>query len=234
MNEENDMLNLIAYGKNVFNKTIVGRVYKYLKKHGIGTTDNIVIYLMRKLVNKGNGQVCDFSSNKVCRKALLGLMTTEIFNVDKDTWTLNKPKAKEYKQIKIRKYYNRTHKTSLKLPLSSKASKLFKKIKFLHRSLSEMKKNKETENLFIDPFCGMDESEGIIQAAGKVGKEKLLGMIEGYLLTTKYCILYVVGKIMNKNYQNSPFEIQDKLIRVYERLKSFEKIFSKPGEKDNN
>ena len=188
MNEENEVLNMISYGRTVFYKTIVGKVYKYLKKHEANTTDSIVIYLMRKSLIKANGRQCGFDSTSACKKALLGLITTGIFNVDKDTWTLNKPKAKDYKQIKVRKYYNKTSRSNLKLPLCSKTSKLFKKIKFLQRGLTEMKKSKDTEMLLLDPFGGFDETDGLIEAAEKVGKEKMLGMIEGYLITTKYCI----------------------------------------------
>lgn len=227
MLEENEVQNIISYGKAMFNKTLVGRVYKYLKKHRTGTTSKLLYYVMKKPLYKSSGLPYNFESKTACRKALMGIIGTRIFSVTKDNWALMKLRAKDYKQVKIRKYYNKSLRQKNRLPLSSKPPKLFKKIKFMQKTVIELKNKKETENLFNEPFKALDGTEGIFEAAEKVGKPRLLGMIEGFLITTKYCNSYIVNKIMNKNYQNSTYNIQDKLISIYERLKRFEKYLER-------
>lgn len=188
---------------------------------------------MKKPLYKSNGLHYNFDSRTTCRKALMGIIGTGIFSITKDTWTLMKLKAKDYKQVKIRKYYNKSLRLKNRLPLCSKPPKLFKKIKFLQKTMVDMKNKKETENLFNEPFKALDGTEGIIEAAEKMGRQRLLGMLEGFLITTKYCNFYIVNKIMNKNYQNSTYNIQDKLMSIYERLKKFEKYLGKPEERSS-
>ena len=112
------------------------------------------------------------------------------------------------------------------MPYLQKNTKLFKRIKLLQRLTTEVKGRQEYSDVFIHPFKNLDGNETVVEAGNKLGRNKLLGMIEGYLITMKYCIFYLVSKVMDKKYQNSPFEIQDKLFQLQTRLKNFEKYFT--------
>lgn len=216
--------NLISYGKQIFYKTLVGKIYKYLKKHEEASTAQLNFLVKGKELIRGNGKTYTLEEDPIIKKSLLGVSSTNIFSITKDLWRLNPKKAKEYKQSKVRKYYNRSLRDQTKLPLMQKSTKLFKKIKLLQKLLTEVK-NRGKKDHFKNPFKKLEGIENVVEAANKLGRHRFLGMIEGYLITTKYCKFYIVSKIMDKNYQNSPFEIQDKLDVIQERLKKFEKYF---------
>lgn len=233
MAEENNIQKLITYGKSIFYKTLIGKLYKYLKKYEEGSTEKLINYLMKKTLIKGNGKTYHFDSVSSCKQGLYGTCTSGIFDVVKDNWKLVLSRAKHYKQVKIRKYYNKSLRHDNKLPLYVKEPKLFKKIRFLQKQLNEMKSKKNTEVVLVEPLKELEGGEDIREAADKIGKAKLFGMIEGYLITTKYCKVYLVSKIMNKNYQNSTYEIQDRLVNIHERLKNFEKYISHRDDTSN-
>jgi hypothetical protein len=187
MTEGNKIERLITQGKTVFYKTITGKVYKYLKKYEEVDTEKLINYLMKKYLVKALGKTYHFENVSACRKALLGITTLGIFDVTKDLWKLIPDKAKEYKQRKIRKYYNKSLRTNFKIPFNPKEPKLFKKIRFLQKNINELKTKKETAGFFSDPFKNLEGGEDIREAVDKIGRNQLLGMIEGYLITTKYC-----------------------------------------------
>ena len=226
MAEENNIQKFITYGKAVFYKTLIGKIYKYLKKYEEATTEKLINYLIKKTLIRGNGKTYQFDSVSSCRQAVCGTSSSGIFDVTKDNWKLIEGKAKLYKQGKVRKYYNKSLRSDNRLPLYVKEPKLFKKIRFLQKHVNEIKSKKTTEGLLSEPLKELEGGEDIKEAAEKIGKGKLFGMIEGYLITTKYCKFYIVSKIMNKNYQNSSYEIQDRLVKIHERLKNFEKYIT--------
>ena len=124
---------VISYGKAIFYSTLVGKVYKFLKKHTEATTIQLIHQLKSKEFNKSNGRNYSFHDESSIRKALLGLSSTNIFIIDKDTQKLSLCRAKEYKHKKVRKYYNKSVKHNFKLPLLGKRTKLFKKVKLMQR-----------------------------------------------------------------------------------------------------
>ena len=229
MQEETNQINLISCGKKIFNNTLVGKVYRFVKLNRGTTTEQIEDFLNGSEFCKPNGLKYRLEDGKALRQALLGITSTYIFRVTGDLWELNKAKAKNYKKQKIRKYFNKVSRDSITIPKSIKETKLSKKIRLIQFFISELKSKEGQSKIFDYPFKNLNGDEDIIEAESKLGQERLLGMVQGFVLTSKFCKFYVVAKITDANYKNSSLEIQEKLIRIEERLEEFENIlFTNP------
>jgi hypothetical protein len=218
-------INSLSHAKTMYYKTLVGIVHKHLKKIKQASTDELLVYIKSKEIVRPTGQKYEINDDIVAHKSLLGITSTHIFNLSRDIWTLNEERAREYKSEKVKKYSRKYFRTNTSLPLLPKASKLLRNMQLIHSFTLEMKSKDQTKDLFINPFKILDGDENIIQAGAKIGKDQLIGMIEGYLITSKYCKYYVVSKIIEKKYRTSSFEILDKLEVIDERLKKVQKKF---------
>ena len=107
------------------------------------------------------------------------------------------------------------------IPFIPSKKKVFKKVKLLQKLSQELKNKKESFNSF--PLKGLNGDESINEAEKMIGKNRLFGLIEGYLITVKYCKFYLVAKIIDKKYENSPYQIQDKLVTIQKKLKKLGK-----------
>ena len=128
MQEETNQINLISCGKKIFNNTLVGKVYRFVKLNRGTTTEQIEDFLNGSEFCKPNGLKYRLEDGKALRQALLGITSTYIFRVTGDLWELNKAKAKNYKKQKIRKYFNKVSRDSITIPKSIKETKLSKNL----------------------------------------------------------------------------------------------------------
>lgn len=187
MQSEATTQSLITYGKQMFYMTLAGKVYKFLKKHSEASTSTLIQYLQRKELLHSSGKTYMLNGEPAVRQALLGAATSSMFTIIKDTWRLNSQRAKECKRLKIRKHYNRSIRAKHSLPLLTDHPKLFKKIRLLQKLTTELKSNNSTAKALKNPFKKLEGTEDLVKAAQIIGKDQFLGMIEGFLITTKYC-----------------------------------------------
>ena len=216
-----EKVELIEYGKNFYSHTLTGVVHKYLKEYQKASTTELMNFVKNKELFKSNRKKYSLNEDSAIFQALLGLSSTNIFNISKDSWSLNEAKAKEYKKLKIRKYCNDLLKKEKNIPFIPSKKKVFKKVKLLQKLSQELKNKKESFNSF--PLKGLNGDESINEAEKMIGKNRLFGLIEGYLITVKYCKFYLVAKIIDKKYENSPYQIQDKLVTIQKKLKKLGK-----------
>lgn len=225
MQPEADKYSLLQVGKELFYKSLVGLLYRQINNNLYLTTDQLLAFLRNNEIQKHNGKTYTLEDEESARQALFGTISTNVFKVVKDTWTINKDKAKAYKHHKIRKYCNTSAKSSSFVPVLNKTTRLSKRISMLERLLAEVEAKPGNEKILKHPFEALEGSESIIEAGEKIGKEKFIGIIEGYLITTKYCKVYVVAKIMDKRHKNSTGTLQQKIESIQDRVKRLEIYF---------
>ncbi|CAG9324118.1 unnamed protein product [Blepharisma stoltei] len=171
-----------------FSKTLAGSVINFLRSAQPAPFDAILAHLEGVYQSLRNISGAKYKGNDIPR-SLRGLSHLKAFKINGDMWSLDEDKAKEYETMKssLLEKRKKRSRASNKLPSVPSTTKNSKFIYMLEHYSVILKRDPIFSKLFKDSFKKVKGNEQIEECIQKVGSwERLLGMVQGYVITANY------------------------------------------------
>ncbi|CAG9326254.1 unnamed protein product [Blepharisma stoltei] len=220
--------NEVMSSRKQFYNSFTGFVINFLRINGPTDVQDICLAIdevypkLRSLRGeryKGNDMI----------KAIRALAGFKVCKVEDDIWSLREPQATQYECRKIailehRRYLMRTN--ALMRP--DMYSKILKKMQQIESYRREIASDHIFKGIFEKPFHTLRGNESMPEAIRKIGHERFIGFVQGYVLTEVY---YDQLKKMKWRRQAIDDRMEVLLQNILQRLNSIEANVELPTER---
>lgn len=202
--------------KYTFENCVSGYLIKLLKfKENPVPFEQLMAEILPALpkLRKVDGNFYRGDPDKIIRGALASV---GCFKESDDCWSLDKIQAEAYRENCIKQINRRTCRTrvELSLPERSRKNKLDRMVQMLDKFVMSMNKEPLMKSVFSNPFAKFTGSEDLLEASSILGKERLIGVLQGFELVKQY---------FDNLKKEGTYNGFDSILRsIYERLERLE------------
>jgi hypothetical protein len=216
-----------------FSRTLPGFLINYLENNGPKTESDLIETLTAILPDLRNASGSIYKNTPT--KCLNGICRMPMFIIENGIWNINLPEACKYRNnytFRLKK------KTIATVPFEKKGLRKTEKIVSLLRSYSSsLAKDIRTEKLVKNPLNELKGTESFQEAAGLVGYERLIGVLQSYSVVSKHFLKLANSQQTSSQLGNIEKEIESiysKLGKIENHLIKSSLVASKSKSESNN
>ena len=180
--------------KKLYKNTLPGAVITFIKERDEVSVEELISHVSQVYSSLRNVSGCKYKGKNL-KKIVFGLLSASVFNVKSDYISLNPDLLEEYEKNRIESIEIHRKRNKYKSKLAPEVSKNLTEVhvSLIERFCDKFKRDREFSNLFENAFKVLGKQkikldDSYEDAGAKVGYERLIGMIQGYEITKKFCI----------------------------------------------